>query len=120
MSWYNVSFRGEEIAIILEAELAKIRGLRLFNDDDLYLQYADDHIEYASGEDILTTKSYFQVRKLKSVYHIVKVKWYTCFQVFLLWNLESLGHLRYESFGKYWEILFMFMIIFYEEVNKWN
>lgn len=42
--------------------------------DDLYLKYADDRIEHASGEDILTTKSYFQVRKLKGVNHIVKVK----------------------------------------------
>lgn len=64
----------KKVGVILDARLAKIRGLRLFNDDDLYLQYADDYIEYASGEDILTTKSYFQVRKLKSVYHIVKVK----------------------------------------------
>lgn len=42
--------------------------------DDWYLKCADKSIEHASGEDVLTTKSYFQIRKLKGVYHIVKVK----------------------------------------------
>lgn len=42
--------------------------------DNWYLKYTDDHVEHADGEDVLTTKSYFQIRKFKGVYHIVKVK----------------------------------------------
>lgn len=42
--------------------------------DYWYLKYADDHIEHADGDDVLTTKSYFQIRKIKGIHHIVKVK----------------------------------------------
>lgn len=42
--------------------------------DYWYLKYTDDHIGHADGEDVLTTKSYFQIRKIKDIYHIVKVK----------------------------------------------